>query len=107
MARRSKFTISYAPETYKHLDWIESKYHRLVATKIEEQLSHTPARETRNRKPLEEPAALGATWELRFGPKNSFRVFYDVNHEEKIVSVLAIGVKEGNQLFVGGQEFEL
>ena len=107
MARRSKFTISYAPETYKHLDWIESKYHRLVATTIEEQLSHTPATETRNRKPLEEPAALGATWELRFGPKNSFRVFYDVNHEEKIVSVLAIGVKEGNQLFIGGQGFEL
>ena len=106
MARRSKFTISYAPETYKHLDWIESKYHRLVATTIEEQLSHTPATETRNRKPLE-PAALGATWELCFGPKNSFRVFYDVNHEEKIVSVLAIGVKEGNQLFIARQEFEL
>jgi len=66
-----------------------------------------PATRTRNRKPLEELAALGATWELRFGPKNSFRVFYDVDHDEKIVSVLAIGVKEGNRLFVGGQEFEL
>ena len=60
-----------------------------------------------NRKPLEEPASFGATWELRFGPKNSFRVFYDVNHEEKAVSVLAIGVKEGSRLFIGGQEFEL
>ena len=107
MARRSKFTISYAPETYKHLDWIDFKYHRVIATTTEEQLSHTPATETRNRKPLEEPASFGATWELRFGPKNSFRVFYDVNHEEKIVSVLALGVKEGNQLFIGGQEFEL
>ena len=107
MARRSTFTIGYAPETYKHLDWIELKYHRLIATTIEEQLSHTPATETRNRKPLEEPASFGATWELRFGPKNSFRVFYDVNHEDKTVSVLAIGVKEGNQLFIGGQEFEL
>jgi hypothetical protein len=45
---------------------------------------------------------------LRFEPKNSFRVFYDVNHEEKTaLSVLAIGVKEGNQLFIGGEEFEL
>jgi hypothetical protein len=34
-------------------------------------------------------------------------VFYEVNHEEKIVSVLAIGVKDGNRLFIGGQEFEL
>jgi len=107
MARRSIFTISYAPKTYKHLDWIEPKYHRLLATTIKEQLSYTPARETRNRKPLEEPVSFGATWELRFGPKNSFRVFYDVNHEEKIASVLAIGVKEGNRLFIGGQEFEL
>jgi mRNA-degrading endonuclease RelE of RelBE toxin-antitoxin system len=88
------------------LAWIELKYHRLVATTIE-QLSHRPATETRNRKPLEEPASFGATWELRFWPKNSFRVFYDVNHEEKTVSVLAIGVKEGNRLFIGGQEFEL
>ena len=107
MARRPAFTISYAPETYKHLDCSELKYHRLVATTIEEQLSHTPSTVTRNRKPLEEPASFGATWELRFGPKNSFRVFYDVNHEERTVSVLAIGVKEGNRLFIGGQEFEL
>ena len=107
MARRSKYAITYAPETYKHLGYFELKYHRLIATTIQEQLSHTPATVTRNRKPLEEPASLSATWELRFGPKNSFRVFYDVNHEEKIVSVLAIGVKEGNRLFIGGQEFEL
>ena len=101
------FTISYAPETYTHLDRIELKYHRLVAATIKEQLSHTPVRETRNRKPLEDPASFGATWELRFGPKNSFRVFYDVNHEENTVFVLAIGEKKGNRLFIGGEEFEL
>ena len=107
MARRSTFAISYAPETYKHLDWIELKYRRLVAMTIKEQLSHTPTTTTRNGKPLEEPASFGATWELRFRPKNLFRVFYDVNLEEKTVSVLAIGVKEGNRLFIGRQEFEL
>jgi mRNA-degrading endonuclease RelE of RelBE toxin-antitoxin system len=107
MARRFTFKIIYAPETYKHLDWIELKYHRLVATTIREKLAHTPGNETRNRKPLEESASFGATCELRFGPKNSFRVFYDVDHEGKTVSVLAIGVKEGNRLFIGGEEFEL
>jgi hypothetical protein len=30
---------------------------------------------------------------LRFALKNSFRVFYDVNHEAKTVSVLVIGMK--------------
>jgi hypothetical protein len=51
MARRSIFTVSYAPETYKHLDWIERKYHRSVATTIKEQLSRTPTTvpETANR----------------------------------------------------------
>jgi hypothetical protein len=107
MARRTVFQIIYAPETYTHLDWIERKYHRLIATTIKQQLSHTPGTATRNRKPLEEPVSFGATWEVRFGPKNSFRVFYDVNHEERIVAVLAIGVKEGNRLFIGGEEFEI
>jgi len=79
----------------------------LIAATIKEQLSHIPATETRNRKPLEKPASFGATWELRFGPKNSFRVFYDVNREEKTVPVLAIGVKDGNRLFIGGEQFEL
>ncbi len=39
MARRSTFAIIYAPETYEHLDWIEPKYHRLVAITIKEQLT--------------------------------------------------------------------
>ena len=107
MAPLAKFTLEYAPETYEHLDAIELKYHRLIATTIKEQLSHTPEVETKNRKPLERPASFGATWELRFGPKNSFRVFYEVHHEKKVVAVLAIGVKVGNRLVIGGQEFEL
>jgi hypothetical protein len=85
---------------------IELKYRRLIGTTIKEQLSHMPEVETKNRKPLERPVSFGATWELRFGPKNSFRVFYEAHHEERVVAVLAIGVKLGNRLFIGGQEFE-
>ena len=107
MARTSHFTIKYAPEMFEHLDAIELKYHRLIGKTIKEQLSHTPEIETKNRKPLERPASFGATWELRFGPQNMFRVFYEVNDDEKIVAVLAIGVKVRNQLFIGGQEYEL
>ncbi len=42
-----------------------------------------------------------------FGPHNRFRVFYEVDSEEQTVQVLAIGLKEGNQLFIGGEEIEL
>jgi len=107
MARRPKFTLDYAPEVYEHLNSVERKYHRLVAETIKEQLSHSAEVKTKNRKPLQEPTSFGATWELRFGPKNSFRVFYEVDHAEKAVTVLAIGVKEGNRLFIGGPEILL
>ena len=60
-----------------------------------------------NRKTLEPPTPFGATWELRFGDKNRFRVFYEVNSVERVVRVLAIGVKEGNLLFVGGKEIQI
>ncbi len=66
-----------------------------------------PETETRNRKPLEQPAAFGATWELRFGPGNRFRVLYAVDNELREVTVLAVGEKEKNRLMVAGEEIEL
>lgn len=106
MTRHSKFTLTFAPETLDYLDAIERKYHRLIQKTINEQLSHTPEKPTRNRKQLDQPAPFGATWELRFGPNNRFRVLYEVEVTEQIVWVLAIGIKEGNKLFIGGEEFE-
>ena len=62
---------------------------------------------TRNRKPLEDlPGPCGSTWELRCGPNNRFRVFYEVFQGENAVWVLAIGLKERNRLFIEGEEFE-
>ena len=97
----------YDPETKGHLRAIEPKHHSLIRETIEEQLLYEPDMETRNRKPLERPAGFGAEWELRFGPDNRFRVFYDVDAESREVHILAIGVKERDRLFVGGQEVDL
>jgi len=107
MTKRAQFALVFAPETIDHLEAIERKYHRLIQRTLDEQLSHTPALETRNRKPLISPAPFGATWELRFGPNNRFRVFYEVDETERTVGILAIGVKEGNRLRMAGEEFEL
>jgi hypothetical protein len=103
---KSGCELRYATEALEHLDATERKYHRLIERIILEQLSHTPEQVTRNRKPLEEPGPFGATWELRFGPKNRLRVFYEVNAGERTVEMLAIGVKERNRLFTGGEELE-
>jgi mRNA-degrading endonuclease RelE of RelBE toxin-antitoxin system len=105
MARRRKFALIFAPETIDHMDAIEPKYQKIIERRIDEQLEYVPQRPTRNRKPLDDPGPLGATWELRFGPRNRFRVFYDVNESTWEVNVLAIGVKERDRLFIGGKEY--
>src|SRR5437016_12043251 len=104
MAKRPKFTLSFAPEAFEHLDRIESKYHGLLQRTISEQLTFTPAKETRNRKPLDRPAPFAASWELRCGPGNRLRVFYDVDAESRTVGILAIGVKDRSRLLFGGKE---
>jgi hypothetical protein len=106
MAKRLKFTLSFAPQAIEHLDLIESKYHRLMRRTIHEQLTYAPSEETRNRKPLDQPAPLGASWELRCGPDNRFRVFYEVDAASHEVQVLAVGVKDRNRLLIGGKEYE-
>jgi mRNA-degrading endonuclease RelE of RelBE toxin-antitoxin system len=106
MARRPKFELIFAPEAVDHLKAIEHKYYSLIEKTLDEQLGFTPGRVTRNRKSLEQPAPFDATWELRFDPNNRFRVFYEIDVEEKIVWILAIGFKDGNRLIVGKEEIE-
>jgi mRNA-degrading endonuclease RelE of RelBE toxin-antitoxin system len=105
MPPRTGFTLVFAPEVVQHLRVIELKHHSLIRTTLERQLTSTPDKETHNRKMLEQPAPFGATWELRFGPGNSFRVFYEVDHKQRSVKILAIGVKERNRLLIGREEF--
>jgi hypothetical protein len=85
------FALIYAPLVRKHLGAIDAKYDSLIRQKIEEQLTHEPDVETRNRKPVRQPAAFQAEWELRFGPNNRFRVFYQIDQEAREVRVVAWG----------------
>jgi mRNA-degrading endonuclease RelE of RelBE toxin-antitoxin system len=107
MARRQPFGLTYDEAIKEQLRAIPAKYHSLIRSVIEEQLLFEPERETRNRKPLRQPAAFEATWELRFGPDNRFRVLYGVDQERREVQIQAIGEKKGNRLFVAGEEVEL
>ncbi len=96
----------FSPDVLDHFDAIDSKHHGALRRIMEEQLSHAPDRETRNRKPLRQPAPYGASWEMRCGPQNCFRVFYRMDADEHLVGVVAVGVKEGSKLFFGGEEFK-
>ena len=105
MTKPPTFAIVFAPEVVEHLRSIERKYHQLIQITIDEQLSFTPEKETKNRKLLEQPAPFGSTWELRFGPANRFRVFYEVDDQIHSVQILAIGIKVRDWLFIGREEF--
>ena len=107
MAHKQPYEISYDQATRTHLRAIEAKHHPLIRSAIEEQLQYEPAKETRNRKPLRQPAPFEATWEIRFGPGNCFRVLYGIDEELREVQIQAIGVKDGNRLLVAGKEVEL
>ena len=107
MKKQDRFEIVIAPEVKDHFKAIDKKHHSLIQQAIEDQLRFQPVTETRNRKPLQQPAAFDAEWEIRFGPSNRFRVLYKVDVEKKTVLLLAVGIKDRNKLLVGGQEVEL
>lgn len=104
MAKSKRFRIVYHSRIKNHLRTLDRKYHSLIRQTIDAQLSYEPTVLTRNRKPVIQPFPFEATWEIRFGPQNCLRVFYEVEQTEPVVSVLAIGEKQGNRLYIGGEE---
>jgi hypothetical protein len=106
MTRRAPYALVYAPETLGHVAFIDSKYHSLIEKTIAEKLCHGSTIRTRNRKPLDDiPGPFASTWELRFGPDNRFRVFYEPVEDEKTVYILAIGVKDRDRLIIAGKDY--
>jgi mRNA-degrading endonuclease RelE of RelBE toxin-antitoxin system len=104
MPGRKAYSLVYTTSFKRHLKLVAARYHSLIRETLEKQLQYEPEVKTRNRKPLQKPMAFRAEWELRFGPHNRFRVFYRVQVEEVIL--LAFGEKEGNRLFIEGDEVE-
>jgi len=96
--------LVYTNSFKRHLKLVEAKHHSLIRDALEKQLQYEPEVKTRNRKPLKRPLSFQAEWELRFGPDNCFRAFYRVKDEEVIL--LAFGEKQGNRLFIEGEEVE-
>ena len=106
------YQIEFAESVREHLEAVAANERAEVLHAIEEQLTHEPLSETRNRKRLR-PNPV-APWELRVG---TIRGFYEVQEADPektgesevtgIVYVLAIGKKEGNVLRIGGKRVDL
>jgi mRNA-degrading endonuclease RelE of RelBE toxin-antitoxin system len=98
----SMFRIVFTPEAIDDLRQFRKYDQQHIIAAIETPLLHQLAHETRHRKRLR-PNAL-AEWELRV---QTFRVFYDVDATQRVVKIAAVGHKEGNILFLHGEEYQL
>jgi mRNA-degrading endonuclease RelE of RelBE toxin-antitoxin system len=97
------YVIEYSPEAEDHMRWFTIRQQRTVLDTVDRQLLHQPNMETRNRKPMR-PNPV-APWELRIG---DLRVYYETKDEpEPTVTILAIGIKERDQVRIGGERFKL
>ena len=96
------FKVEFTASALEDLDFFKPYEQNPILDAVEQQLPHEPLTPTRHRKELR-PNPL-ATWELQAG---KYRVFYDVEQEDQVVRVKAVGWKEHNQLFIRGKEFTL
>ncbi len=95
------YQIRFVESAKRQLRAFAGSERTLIVTSVEDQLRHEPLVETRNRKELR-PNPI-APWELRV---RNFRVFYEVA-EPEVVTILAIGEKRGNRLYIEGEEIRL
>ena len=94
--------VRFSRDAERQLGDLDARDRKIVLEAIEEQLTHQPAVPTRHRKLLRENPL--ADWELRVG---EYRVFYDIEGDPAIVTILAIGVKSHNTLRIEGKEIQL
>jgi mRNA-degrading endonuclease RelE of RelBE toxin-antitoxin system len=97
------YRVEYSPDAENHLRSLTARQRSIVLDAVDEQLMHEPTAETKNRKPMR-PNPI-APWELRIDP---LRVYYDVQTDpERVVKIRAVGIKERNQVRIGGEVIEL
>ena len=96
------YSFSFALAAEEHLARLSARDRAMVLAAIKGKLTHEPNSPARNRKPLQ-PNNL-AEWELRVG---EFRVYYDLDLVEKLVLVKAVGVKNRDQVWIGGERVDL
>jgi mRNA-degrading endonuclease RelE of RelBE toxin-antitoxin system len=97
-----RFDIGFTPEALEDVQLFRKGDRTRIVKAIEDQLSHEPASETRNRKRIRPNQT--AEWELRV---DRFRVFYDIEDLAHLVKVEAVGHKRGSRLFIHGEEYHL
>lgn len=96
------FTIRFAPLALDHLKRFRKRDQHILLDVMADQLGDQKEEPPRNRKMLQ--ANFLACLELRIG---NFRVFYDVEWNEEVVVILAVGQIALNTLIIGAEKVDL
>ncbi|HPM80174.1 MAG TPA: hypothetical protein PLF81_05715 [Candidatus Anammoximicrobium sp.] len=95
------WTVTLKESAIGDLRWFGRKDGRILLDEAERRLSADPLSETRSMKTLR-PNPV-AQRELRLFGK--YRVLFNLDTEVEEVTIILVGEKRGNSLFVRGQEF--
>lgn len=104
MGSMMAYEIEYSWDAERHIKRLPARWRKTIKAKAETKLKYEPSIQTRNRKPLRQPNALNVDWELRLQP---YRVYYNVDKGARVVEVVAVGYKPGNDVFIDGVRIEL
>jgi mRNA-degrading endonuclease RelE of RelBE toxin-antitoxin system len=96
-----RWLVTLKESVVDDLRWFGRKNGRVLLKEAEERLSSAPLAETRNAKTLR-PNPV-AQRELRLFSK--YRVLFNVDAKAREVTIVLVGEKRGDSLFVQGQEF--
>lgn len=96
------YKIEFTERAAKQLEQFSKPARGLILDGVRAHLLDQPNVETKNRKLLRENVL--SDWELRV---RKYRVFYDIDENEKIVRIVAVGYKEHNDLYIEGRKFSL
>lgn len=100
--KKPRYRIEYSPLSRDHLAALGARQRSLVLDTVDRQLVHEAHTVTRNRKRLQSTDL--ARFELRIG---DLRVYYEVDEKSGVVEVRAVGIKDRNRVYIGGEEIEL
>jgi mRNA-degrading endonuclease RelE of RelBE toxin-antitoxin system len=96
------YSIDITDEAEADLQYYRAFERQRIVNDIMVQLMYEPDKETKSRKNLR-PNPIAA-WELKSG---KYRVFYEVETADLLVSIVSVGHKEHNVLYIRGKVVRL
>src|SRR5262249_20517987 len=96
------YILDMTEDANEDLSYYRAFERKLITDEIAVQLVDQPDVETHNRKGLRDNPI--AQWELKVG---KFRVFYEIDADGLLVTIVSVGHKEHNILYIRGKVVHL